>query len=37
VHPNDNTVTVVFKPEEIPKILEACGAKYRFLDFNGTE
>ena len=32
VHPNDNTATVVFKPREIPKILDACGVTYRFLD-----
>ena len=32
VHPNDNTATVIFEPQEIPKILNACGAKYMFLE-----
>ena len=31
VHPNDNTATVILQPNDIQKILEACGAKYRFI------
>jgi len=32
VHPNDNTATVIFSPREIPRILDACGVAYKFLD-----
>ena len=31
VHPNDNTATVILKPQDIEKILLACGVGYRFL------
>ena len=31
VHPNDNTATVILKPQDIQKILDACGVKYKFL------
>jgi Ala-tRNA(Pro) deacylase len=32
VHPNDNTATVIFAPQEIPKIWEHYGVKYKYLD-----
>jgi len=31
VHPNDNTATVVLKPQDIQKILDACGVEYMFI------
>jgi hypothetical protein len=31
VHPNDNTATVVFAPQEIPKIWDYCGVSYKYL------
>jgi Ala-tRNA(Pro) deacylase len=31
VHPNDNTATIIFAPQEIKKILDHLGAKYRFV------
>jgi ribosomal protein S18 acetylase RimI-like enzyme len=31
VHPNDNTATVMLKPHDIQRILDACGVKHRFL------
>jgi len=31
VHPNDNTATVILKPQDIEKILFACSVEYRFL------
>jgi Ala-tRNA(Pro) deacylase len=31
VHPNDNTATIIFAPDEIPKILGHFGVKYRFV------
>ena len=31
VHPNDNTATVILRPQDIRKIFDACGVKYRFL------
>jgi Ala-tRNA(Pro) deacylase len=31
VHPNDNTVTVIFAPTEIPKVMEHCKAEYQFI------
>ena len=31
IHPNDNTATVVLKPQDIERILSACGVEYRFL------
>jgi len=31
VHPNDNTATVILNPQDIEKILFACGVEYRFL------
>jgi Ala-tRNA(Pro) deacylase len=37
VHPNDNTATVIFAPQEIPKIWEHYGVKYKYLDLGGTE
>ncbi|MDR1531233.1 MAG: prolyl-tRNA synthetase associated domain-containing protein [Clostridiales bacterium] len=32
VHPNDNTATIIFVPQEIPKILDHFGAKYWFVE-----
>ncbi|MDR1000456.1 MAG: hypothetical protein LBL96_06615 [Clostridiales bacterium] len=32
VHPNDNTATVIFAPQEIPNIWKHYGAQYRYLD-----
>jgi Ala-tRNA(Pro) deacylase len=32
VHPNDNTATVIFAPQEIPKIFGHFGAKHQFVD-----
>jgi Ala-tRNA(Pro) deacylase len=32
VHPNDNTATVIFAPQEIPKIWEHYSVKYKYLD-----
>ena len=34
VHPNDNTATVILKPQYIEKILDACGVEYSFLADN---
>ena len=31
VHPNDNTATVILKPQDIRKILDACGVEYKFF------
>ena len=31
VHPNDNTASVILKPQDIEKILDACGVEYMFL------
>ena len=31
VHPNDNTATVILKPYDVQRILNACGVEYRFL------
>ena len=31
VHPNDNTATVLLRPQDIQKILAACGVEYRLL------
>ena len=31
VHPNDNTATVVLKPQDISKILDACGVEYMYV------
>ncbi|MCL2126031.1 MAG: prolyl-tRNA synthetase associated domain-containing protein [Oscillospiraceae bacterium] len=31
IHPNDNTATVIIKPQDIEKILNACGVEYRIL------
>ena len=31
VHPNDNTATVILKPQDIEKILQSCGVEYTFL------
>lgn len=31
VHPNDNTATVILNPCDIEKILNACGAAYKFV------
>ena len=31
VHPNDNTATVILKPQDIRKILDACGVNYSFI------
>ena len=31
VHPNDNTATVILKPQDIQKILDACGVEYKFM------
>jgi Ala-tRNA(Pro) deacylase len=32
VHPNDNTATIIFAPQEIPKILGHIGVKYKFVE-----
>jgi ribosomal-protein-alanine N-acetyltransferase len=32
VHPNDNTATIIFAPQEIPKIFDHIGVKYRFVE-----
>jgi Ala-tRNA(Pro) deacylase len=32
VHPNDNTGTILFAAQEIPKILDHFGAKYQFIE-----
>jgi len=32
VHPNDNTATAIITPQDIPKILDHCGAEYRFVE-----
>ena len=32
VHPNDNTATVILRPQDIQRILAACGVEYRFLE-----
>jgi Ala-tRNA(Pro) deacylase len=32
VHPNDNTATIIFAPQDIPKILDHFDAKYRFVE-----
>jgi Ala-tRNA(Pro) deacylase len=32
VHPNDNTATVIFAPQEIVRILDHFGAKYQFVE-----
>ena len=31
LHPNDNTATVTLKPQDIEKILTACGVEYRYF------
>ena len=31
LHPNDNTTTVTLRPQDIEKILAACGAGYKFI------
>ena len=31
LHPNDNTATVTIKPQDIEKILAACGVDYKFI------
>ena len=31
VHPNDNTATVILKPQDIERIFFVCGVDYRFL------
>lgn len=31
-HPNENTVTIIFNPNEIEKILKKYNAKYEFID-----
>ena len=37
LHPNDNTATVTLKPQDIEKILNACGVEYRFLALDNGE
>jgi Ala-tRNA(Pro) deacylase len=37
VHPNDNTATVILKPQDIERILDACGVEYRFLALDSGE
>ena len=37
LHPNDNTATVTLKPQDIEKILAACGVEYRFLALDSGE
>ena len=37
VHPNDNTATVILKPYDIQRILNACGVEYRFLALDNSE
>ena len=37
VHPNDNTATVILQPQDIQKILDACGVEYRFLALERCE
>ena len=32
VHPNDNTATVILRPQDIQRVLDACGVEYRFLE-----
>ena len=31
VHPNDNTATVILRPQDIHIILDACNVEYRFI------
>ena len=31
IHPNDNTATVILRPQDIQKILETCGVDYMFI------
>ena len=35
VHPNDNTATVILRPQDIQRIIDACGVKYMFLALEG--
>jgi ribosomal protein S18 acetylase RimI-like enzyme len=37
VHPNDNTATVILKPHDIQRILDACGVEYRFIALDNGE
>jgi Ala-tRNA(Pro) deacylase len=32
IHPNDNTATVILAPEDLMKILEAMGCRYRVIE-----
>jgi Ala-tRNA(Pro) deacylase len=32
IHPNDNTVTVILAPEDLMKVLEAMGCRYRVIE-----
>jgi GNAT superfamily N-acetyltransferase len=37
VHPNDNTATVTLRPQDIQRILYACGVEHRFLALESGE
>ena len=37
VHPNDNTATVILKPSDIHRLLNACGADCRFIALDDGE
>ena len=37
VHPNDNTATVILRPQDIQRILNACGVEYRFVALESGE
>jgi RimJ/RimL family protein N-acetyltransferase len=35
VHPNDNTATVILAPEDLMRILDAAGCRYRIIEVSG--
>jgi GNAT superfamily N-acetyltransferase len=37
VHPNDNTATVILRPQDIQRLLDACGVEWRFLALESGE
>jgi GNAT superfamily N-acetyltransferase len=37
VHPNENTATVILRPQDIERILHACDARYKFIAFINDE